>query len=61
MAKSSPSDEGDNHKEEEEGDRVRKEDTDLDFGVKTEPSGHGVELRVPISIITLNLVILLLR
>ena len=36
-------DEGDNHKEEEEGDRVRKEDTDLDFGVKTEPSGHGVK------------------
>ena len=54
-------DQGDNHKEEEEGDRVRKEDTDLDFGVKTEPSGRGVELRVPISIISLNLVILLLR
>ena len=55
-------DEGDNHKEEEEeGDRVRKEEVDLDFGVKTEPSGRGVELRVPISIISLNLVILLLR
>ena len=54
-------DEGDNHKEEEEGGRVRKEEVDLDFEVKTEPSGRGVELRVPISIISLNLVILLLR
>lgn len=54
-------DQGGNHKEEEEGGGVRKEDTDLDFEVKTEPAGRGVELRVPISIISLNLVLLLLR
>lgn len=61
MDRNSPLDQGGNHKEEEEGGGVRKEDTDLDFEVKTEPAGRGVELRVPISIISLNLVLLLLR